>query len=289
MMDGLEAKDLTPEELALMNENIRLMNEDPQAIIVSKTRLDKLNMRVGESIKMKQLGYPENSFDFRIVGMLPEGKFEGVAMMNKQYLLNQINAYERNNNGKPHPLANKCLNLIWVRLPNKAAYERLAQLVNDPQNFSGPEAKLETSSALIGNIMEGFKDIVWAMKYLMQPAMIAIMALVIANAISIGVRERRTELAVFKVLGFRPWHVMLLVLCEALLIGFLAGGMSVVCFKILFPVIKLPIGIIGAFITPNIILFLGPALGVTVSFIGSYIPAMSAKNVKAVEVFTKVG
>jgi putative ABC transport system permease protein len=62
--------------------------------------------------------------------------------------------------------------------------------------------KLETSSSLLASIFEGFKDIVWAVKYLLSPAMLAIMTLVIANAISIGVRERRTELAVMKVLGF---------------------------------------------------------------------------------------
>ena len=50
------------------------------------------------------------------------------------------------------------------------------------------------------------------------------MSLVVANAISISVRERRTEMAVLKVLGFQPRHVMLLVLGEALLVGFLAGG-----------------------------------------------------------------
>jgi putative ABC transport system permease protein len=288
MMDGLERKDLDEKELAIMEENVRLMEEDPQAIIVSKSRLEKMNLKVGERVKLSQLGFKENLFEFNIVGMIPEGKFEGVAMMNRKYLMNQMQAYERSA-GKPHPLASKAINLIWVRLPDKAAYEHLAQLVNDSKNFSGPETKLETSSALIGNIMEGFKDIVWAMKYLMTPAMVAIMALVIANAISIGVRERRTELAVFKVLGFRPWHVMALVLCEALLIGFLAGGMSVLCFKIAFPVIKVPIGIFGAFPTPNEILLIGPALGMAVAFVGSFLPARSAKNVKAVEVFTKVG
>ena len=45
------------------------------------------------------------------------------------------------------------------------------------------------------------------------------MALVIANAISISVRERRTEMAVLKVLGFRPGQILVLVLGEALLIG----------------------------------------------------------------------
>ena len=288
MMDGLERKDLDEKELAVMEENVRKMEADPQGIIVSQSRLTKMNLKSGESVRMTNLFQRDTVFDFNIVGVIPEGKFEGVAMMNKKYLLSQMDSYTRSK-GTPHPLANKSVNLIWIRVPNRESYERLAALANDPKNFSGPEVKLETSSALIGNLLEGFKDIVWAMKYLMSPAMVAIMALVIANAISIGVRERRTELAVLKVLGFRPWHVASLVLGEALLIGLLSGGMSVLCFKVLFPVIKLPIGIIGAFPTPIVILAYGPALGMAVSFLGSFLPAMNAKNVKAVEVFTKVG
>ena len=41
----------------------------------------------------------------------------------------------------------------------------------------------------------------------------------LANAISISVRERRQELAVMKVLGFRPGQILLLVLGESVLLG----------------------------------------------------------------------
>jgi putative ABC transport system permease protein len=287
MMDGLERKDLDAKELAQMEENIRKMNDDPQAIIVSPTRLKKLNMTVGERIKTSSIFYKDISFEFTIVGTLPDGKFEGVAMMNKQYLLSQIDSYERSK-GTPHPLASKCLNLIWVRLPTREAFEKLAALANDPKNFSGPEVKLETSSALLSSIFEGLKDIVWAMKYLMSPAMIVIMVLVISTAISIGVRERRTELAVFKVLGFRPWHVAGMVLAEALLVGLLAGGMAAGCLYFGVGSIKVQLAVIGAFFVPWQVLVAGPLLGMTVAFVGSLLPALSAKNVKAVEVFSKV-
>ena len=53
------------------------------------------------------------------------------------------------------------------------------------------------------------------------------MSLVIANAISISVRERRTEMAVLKVLGFGPRRILMLVLGEALLIGAGSGFLSV--------------------------------------------------------------
>src|SRR5262249_16426518 len=131
-----------------------------------------------------------------------------------------------NPKGEQHPMHEKCVNLIWVKLPTKEAFERLSQMVNDPKYFNKVPIKLETASSGIGSWLAGFKDIFFGIKYIMGPAMIGIMSLVVANAISISVRERRTEMAVLKVLGFQPRHVLMLVLGEALLIGLLGGGMS---------------------------------------------------------------
>lgn len=288
MMDGLERKDLDEKQLAQMEENIRKMNEDPQAIVMSPTQLTKMNVRVGESIKaFGQFPIKDATFEFRIVGTLPEGKFEGVTFMNRVYLMRQFDAYERTNN-KPHPLVSKCLNFVWIRLPNRAAFETLAAKANDPKNFSSPEVKLETASSFLSSVLEGFKDIVWGMKYLLSPVMIAIMSLVVANAISIGVRERRTELAVMKVLGFRPWHIAAMVLAEALLVGCIAGGLSTIIAKLAIGTLKLQLGFLGAFFVPWEVIPLGILVGMAVSFVGSIGPAMSAKKVKAVEVFSKV-
>ena len=44
----------------------------------------------------------------------------------------------------------------------------------------------------------------------------------------------------------------------------------------------------GAFIVPKIALLYGPLLGMSVSFAGSFIPALNAKGVKVAEVFAKV-
>ena len=52
------------------------------------------------------------------------------------------------------------------------------------------------------------------------------LSLIISNAISIGVRERRMELAVMKVLGFRPYQILILVMGESLLLGAGSGLIS---------------------------------------------------------------
>jgi putative ABC transport system permease protein len=290
MMD--ELNDLSPSEKTQLDAAIEIMEKNPQAIVVNKTRLKKMNLKVGQRIKITGLNYSDLVFECDIVGELPEGRLEGLGIMNSAYLFKQLDAYQRdrvkNRTGDPHPMADKCVNLIWVKLPNKEGFERLSAMVNDTGNFNTPQIKLETASSGIGSWLESLKDIFFGMKYVMTPAMVAIMCLVIANAISIGVRERRTELAVLKVLGFQPRHVMLLVLGEAILVGLMAGGMSTFLAWFMIGGFKLQIAFFGAFFVPPIVMIYGPLLGAAVAIVGSLGPALSAKNVKVAEVFAKV-
>lgn len=285
MMDGLD--DLTGEEKELLEKATAAMTANPQAIVMSKSRLKAMNVQVGQKIKLYSINYKDLVGEFDIIGELPEGKYEGVSFMNKEYLIKGLDAYQRDK-GIVHPMADKCVNLIWIKLPNKEAFERLSSMVNDPKYFSTPPIKLETASSGIGTWMASFKDIFWGMKYILVPAMIGIMSLVVANAISISVRERRTEMAVLKVLGFQPRHVMLLVLGEALLVGFLAGGMSSFLAYGLLGSFKFQIMFFGAFIIPAQALMYGPLLGMAVAFAGSIGPALAAKNVRVAEVFARV-
>jgi putative ABC transport system permease protein len=290
MMDGLD--DLTGQEKDDMEKACDAMAANPRAIVMSRSRLKALNVQVGQKIKLYGVNYPNLLFEFDIIGELPEGKYEGVSFMNKEYLIKQLEAYPRdttnNPKGEAHPMMDKCINLIWVRLPTKGAFERLGQIVNDRAKFNTVPVKLETASSGIGSWLAAFKDIFWGLKYILVPAMIGIMSLVVANALSISVRERRTEMAVLKVLGFQPRHVLLLVLGEALLVGFLGGGMSALLAWVLLGGFKFQIAFFGAFFVPVNALIYGPALGMAVSFAGSIGPALSAKDVRVAEVFARV-
>jgi putative ABC transport system permease protein len=105
------------------------------------------------------------------------------------------------------------------------------------------------------------------------------------------VRERRTEIAVLKVLGFRPWMVLGLVLGEALLIGTLSGFMATATAYSAVNAaggIPLPIGFFGKFFIPENALWWGPAVGGMTSLIGSILPSATAYRIKASQVFSRV-
>jgi len=129
-------------------------------------------------------------------------------------------------------------------------------------------------------------------KWYLVPAIALTLAMVIATAVSISVRERRVEMAVLKVLGFGPTQIMLMVLAESLLIGALSGFLSAAGTYLfvndVLGGIKFPIGFFPAFRIPLVALWWGPLIGGLAALAGSIVPAWSARSVKVSEVFAKL-
>ncbi len=288
MMDGLD--DLTGEERAQLQTAVDWMEKDHRCIVVGKDRLAQLGKKVDDVIELTSFNYTDMVFKLKIIGVFPEGRYDQSAIMSREYLKRALLDYPGTHSGKEHPLADKSLNLIWVRLPDKQSFEMLADKVNASGKFN-PAVKIETASSAIGSFLEPMKDVISALKYLVMPALMATMTLVIANAISISVRERRTEMAVLKVLGFQPWMVMSLVIGEAVLVGALSGFMATAtAFAGINPNggIPFPIAFFPKFLIPPDALWLGLALGAGVAVLGSILPALTARSVKVSEVFSKV-
>jgi putative ABC transport system permease protein len=144
----------------------------------------------------------------------------------------------------------------------------------------------------VATFLEAYRDLVWGMRWLLAPAILITLSLVISNAISISVRERQTELAVLKVLGFRPWQILVLVMGEALLIGVGSGLLSAVATLVTINYVigglKFPIAFFGAFYIPTDAILWGVTVGLVTAWVGSIVPAWSAQKVKVSEVFAKV-
>ena len=211
--------------------------------------------------------------------------------MNLEYFRRTLDAYERAN-GKRHPLADKSLNLFWARFPEKEGYERYAEAVGRPGLFSSPAVKAEMSSAAVASFLDAYKTILWAMRYLMAPLILAVIVLIVAIAYSLGVRERQKEMAILKVLGFAPWQILVLILGEAVLVGALSGVIATTSAWYLINEVMggfaLPIGFFGKFKVADAALWWGPAVGALAAAAGGFLPAWSARRVRVTEVFSRV-
>ena len=292
---GLNKEDLGDEGWADMLRVIDLVKQDKRNIVVGEDRLKIMGKQVGDEVKLYCLNYKELTFECKIIGAFPAGsRMGGNSVMQYDYLEAKLSDYQKTK-GSPHPLDKLRLNLVWVRMPNKASYQALAAQVNDTSNFNGPAVKMETFSALVGSILEPYKDIFWGLKYIVMPAIGVIMCLVIGIAITIGVRERWTEMAVMKVLGFQPWQIMGMIVSEAMLIGVFGGMLSTWLVYFLPLLVKhgtradgVKFTFFDNFGSPWEIVILGPVLGIAVGIIGSALPSWNARKVKVSEVFAQV-
>ena len=176
--------------------------------------------------------------------------------------------------------------------PTPNEFSQVADQIAHSPLYSDPAVKCETASSGIASFLEAYRDLIWGMRWLLSPAILVTLSLVISNAISISVRERRLEMAVLKVLGFQPWQLLILVLGEALLIGILAGlvsaGATYFIVNNWLGGVKFPIAFFPVFFIPVDAFWWGLAIGTLTSLAGSIMPAWSARTVKVSDVFSKV-
>jgi putative ABC transport system permease protein len=120
--------------------------------------------------------------------------------------------------------------------------------------------------------------------------------LVTANTMSMAVRERRTEIAVLKTLGFSSVQVMGLIVAEALVLGALGGGLGIAASQgIMFMLTHAPgigdmlagIGLSELHLKP-MIAALGFAVALTLGFAAGFVPAMNAYRARITDMLRTV-
>ena len=293
MMDGVD--EMVESDLDQLKWAISEMEKDKRKVIIGTERLQMMNKRVGERVKVTGMNYQDIDLEVEIIAEFPPGRYGQSAVMNRDYLNDALDDFNRRAAlaGKAkHPLSDKSLNLVWLKVPDTEMFRRLADQVESSSLYSNPAVKCETASSGVASFLDAYRDLIWGMRWLLVPAILVTMSLVVANAISISVRERRTEMAVLKVLGYSPGQVMALVLGEALLIGVLCGllssGLTLFLINKVMGGVKFPIAFFPAFKIPEAALWWGPMIGGLTAFAGSFAPALSARSVKVSEVFAKI-
>jgi putative ABC transport system permease protein len=290
MMDDLDT--LPAGQAAELDAAIARMNANRQGIMLGQDWLKILNKRLGDRFTLFGVNYKGINLEVEVVGTFPPGRYDKSAVIHRDYLNNALDAWPNSHSGQKHPLADKRLNLVWLRVPNTTAYSRMADQIQSSPLYASPSVKCETASSGIASFLDAYRDLIWGMRWLLAPACLVSLSLVIANAISISVRERRQELAVMKVLGFRPHQILMLVLGESLLLGagsgFLSSALTWYVVNNVLGGLKFPIAFFPSFMISDDALWWGPVVGGLAALLGSISPAWTACNVKVSEVFAKV-
>jgi putative ABC transport system permease protein len=258
--------------------------------LLGRKRLKNLNKKVGERFTVNGTQPPGINLEFEIVGVLPAGRWDDNGFMNARYLNEAIDIFSRDNPGSKAALDRR-IDMFWVEVGNKEDFPQVVEQINSSPQFTEPPVKCETFASLVANFLDSYSGFIWFIEWVLVPGCVFSMVLLIGNAISLNVRERIKDLAVLKVIGFRPAQLLVLVLGEALLLGtvsgLVAGGLIYYVANTFFSGIT--VGGSEPFPVPWQAILWGGGIGAATSLIGSFLPAWTASTVRVSQVFARIG
>ncbi|MGZ6988488.1 MAG: ABC transporter permease, partial [Thermoanaerobaculia bacterium] len=172
---------------------------------------------------------------------------------------------------------------IWVKAKDAAASERLGPVIDAMFENSPYPTKTETENAF----KNGMVSMLGNVKLLMTSigAVIVLVILLIAgNTMAMTARERITEIAVFRTLGFQKSTILALVLGESVLIALAAGVLGILLFVAGEPSLKRllllsPMSSLAAtFRVYPAVLTLAFALAVGIGVLAGLVPALRSAS-----------
>ena len=266
----------------LSRENQRLAAKDRRSATVGTVLMKKMGWKVGDHITLRGTDAGHMQMEFIIIGSIENKRYPNTFLFRRDYLMESRKA-----NGLPDE------DIAWnilVRADSTADLQPLAKNIDEHFTNSDYETRSMTESdalasglSAVGNI----RGIVFAL----CAVVVLTVLLIAANSTAMMVRERISEVAVMRSLGFSRGTILILLFGECGLIGALGGiiGASLALWKFSDGVN------LGAALGGNGALWVTPeqtlnaiAVAIGVSLVSGFVPIFEALRISPAMAFRKV-
>ncbi len=181
-------------------------------------------------------------------------------------------------------------NVGWyvLRLNSPDDAVRVAKTIDDEFANSPYETRTQTESAFAASWVKQFGNISFLILAIGTVVFFTLL-LVTGNTMAISVRERTSELAVFKAIGYSDRAILFFVLAESLVIALIGGLLGLLLAEAVVPALAKALnGLLPALILAPSILALGLAVAVAVGLISGLLPGIMAMQLRVVNALRRV-
>jgi putative ABC transport system permease protein len=262
-------------EFKVPPDQLKAALADRQGVIVGRKTANTYGWKIGDHIPIKaDIWMPTtgNVWEFNV-----DGIYDGDKTVDTTQFLFRYEYFDENRrNGKGN------ISWIVVGVNDPANAATLANTIDNKFANSASESKTAPENAVIADFAKQTGDIGSMLTAILVVVFFTIL-LVVGSTMAQSVRERTSELAVLKTLGFTNGLILTLVLAESMFLAVLAGatGLFLIAFLVNFgtfnsPMLPLMLLTRGSLIT-GIVLFI--LLGL---FAGAP-PALGAMRLRIVD------
>ena len=262
-------------ELQISPEEKAAFQQERTAAVVGKKLADKYGWKLGDVIELKGAIYP---LDPRLtLRGIYTGPQESVFYFHREYVEEAF--------GRPGRVGQ-----YRVRLDSPGSAARVMEEIDSMFKNSAAPTKTETEAAFAASFISMLGNVKGLISGIGLIVVFTI-TLIGANTMAMSARERFTEVAVMKALGFRPAMILTLMLSEAVLIALAGGVLAVIAAKVIFQFVGL--GDVLALFLQNFKIGAGTiaiALGgsALIGLVSGGIPAWNAARISIVDGLRRV-
>ncbi|OAI53918.1 hypothetical protein AYO47_04010 [Planctomyces sp. SCGC AG-212-M04] len=205
------------DEFKIDPKQLKDWQDDNQACVADKALAEQQGWKIGDKIPLRSTYYPF-PLDLKLVGVFEAPHNTGSLWFHWKYLdegLRNLKARGEGNSG-----------MIYAKTKTAGIIPEVIKKIDSEYASSEYPTRTQTESAFA----QMFRDMMGNVQAFIQSIGIAVvfsLSLVAANAMAMSMRERTTEIAVLKAIGFPRSRVMRMILGESCLIAFLGGVLGV--------------------------------------------------------------
>jgi len=267
-------------ELKVPEDQWNAFLKDRQGAIVGARTAERFHWKIGDRIPIKTTFFGDTSWEFNLDGIYHGEKPQDDET---QFWL-QWDYYE-----EKVPQSYKG-NIGWyvLRLDSPDQAVRVAKAIDSEFANSPYETRTETESAFAANWVKQFGNIQFLILTIGAVVFFTLL-LVTGNTMAISVRERTSELAVFKAIGFSDRSILFFVLAESLAIALIGGLLGLAVALAFVPVVaRMLNGMLPVLILSPAILGAGLLVAVIVGLVSGLLPGLGAMRLRVVNALRRV-
>jgi putative ABC transport system permease protein len=178
------------------------------ACLAGPALMQRLHWHVGQQITLRGTVYPVN-LTFQIVGVLGDKAPPPILLFRRDYLDEATNHAAQ-------------VNMYWVKVDSSDAISRVADDIDQMFANSSAETRTESEFAFFSNVLSNFR-VIFAIARVFGLIVAITIALVAANTAAMSIRERQTEIAVMRAIGFQASTIISALVGEGSIMGFVGG------------------------------------------------------------------
>jgi putative ABC transport system permease protein len=272
------------DELTVPPDQLKEFESDRAGVIIGRKLATERKLKIGDPLPLKGDLYPFSLY------LTVRGVYDGPSNRDLRMCFFHWTLLDEGLKREYPTRATGNAGIVYIKCKEGVSMPALCKKIDAIYRNSDTPTRTLTDEAFAKLFAEMFGD----MKFFVQVVAVVVgfaLIFVVTNALAMSMRERVTEIAVLKAIGFHKPLVVGLVLAEAILVAGIGGVLGSLGAKALFATVDISRysgGFLPFFYVPWSTALYGLAAALTIGLVGGLVPALRAAGLSVIDGLRRV-